>query len=192
MIILLSLGLLLAPIKTENGRFTIYQDGKRIGTEDFSVVQRQQGYLVEGRTSIGEVKISSRMELNEKLTPTFYEYSDSRNTIRVKIENPISELETTISGKSSSADFRFPEGGVILDNNFFHHYLILLYRVQLQQTFFPVFVPQDMRVGGVSVRATGARTYDLEAGEVKLQATTDAEGRLVRLEVPEKKVVVER
>ena len=101
MIILLSLGLLLAPIKTENGRFTIYQDGKRIGTEDFSVVQRQQGYLVEGRTSIGEVKISSRMELNEKLTPTFYEYSDSRNTIRVKIENPISELETTISGSLS-------------------------------------------------------------------------------------------
>ena len=42
------------------------------------------------------------------------------------------------------------------------------------------------------MRATGARTYDLEAGEVKLQATTDAEGRLVRLEVPEKKVVVER
>src|SRR6266850_3117119 len=192
MSILLSLALLLAPIKTENGHFTIYQDGKRIGSEDFSVTQHQQGYLVEGRTSIGELKISSRMELNEKLAPTSYEYSDSRNTIRVKIESPVSELETTVSGKSSTADFRFPEGGVILDNNFFHHYLILLYRVQPLQTFFPVFVPQDVRVGSVSVRVTGARTYDLEAGEVKLRATTDADGRLVRLEVPEKKVVVER
>src|SRR5256886_7740532 len=181
MIILLSLGLLLAPIKTENGRFTIYQDGKRIGTEDFSVVQRQQGYLVEGRTSIGEVKISSRMELNEKLTPTFYEYSDSRNTIRVKIENPISELETTISGKSSTADFRFPEGGVILDNNFFHHYLILLYRVQAGQSSFSVFVPHDLRVGAAKVRTAGPRTYDLEVGEVKLQATIDSDGSLTKL-----------
>src|SRR5213594_1241801 len=192
MIILLSLGLLLAPIKTENGRFTIYQDGKRIGTEDFSVVQRQQGYLVEGRTSIGEVKISSRMELNEKLTPTFYEYSDSRNTIRVKIENPISELETTISGKSSSADFRFPEGGVILDNNFFHHYLILLYRVQAGQSSFSVFVPHDLRVGAATVRPAGPRTYNLDVGEVKLQATIDAEGSLMKLAVPAANVVVQR
>ena len=192
MSILLSLTLLLAPIKTESGHFTIYQDGKKIGTEDFSVIQRQQGYVVEGRTSIGEVRISSRMELNEQLAPTFYEYSDSRSTIRVKIENPISELETTFSGKSSTADFRFPAGGVILDNNFFHHYLILLYRVQPLQTLFPVFVPQDFRVGSVSIRPTGGRKYELEAGDVKLEATTDADGRLVRLAVPEKKVIVER
>jgi hypothetical protein len=124
--------------------------------------------------------------------PTFYEYSDSRSTIRVKVENPVSELETTIGGKSSTIDFRFPTGGVILDNNFFHHYLILLYRVQPLQTLFSVFVPQDVREGSVSIRATGPRTYDLEAGDVKLQATTDADGRLIRLAVPDKKVIVER
>ena len=192
MSILLSLALLLAPIKAENGHFTIYQDGKRVGTEDFSITQRLQGYVVQGRTNIGEVNISSRMELNEQLMPTFYEYSDSRSTIRVKVENPVSELETTVGGKSSTVDFRFPTGGVILDNNFFHHYLILLYRVQPLQTLFSVFVPQDVRVGSVSIRATGDHTYDLEAGDVKLQATTDADGRLIRLAVPDKKVVVER
>ena len=190
MTILLGLALLLAPIKPETGHFTIYQDGKRIGTEDFSVTSRQQGYSVEGRTSIGEVNISSRMELDSKLIPTAYEYSSRQGTIRVKIANPLSEL--SIGGGGNSTDFRFPEGGVILDNNFFHHFRILLYRAQAVQGMFAVFVPQDMKVGTVTVRATGARTYDLDTGDVKLQATTDSDGRLIRLVVPDAKVVVER
>src|SRR2546428_9050793 len=136
---------------------------------------------------MGTDMFPSKMEWNGNLPVTSYEPSSGEGSIKVKVTPPVSELKSTVNEETSTADFRFPEGGVILDNNFFHHYLILLYRVQLQQTFFPVFVPQDMRVGGVSVRATGARTYDLEAGEVKLQATTDADGRLVRLEVPEKK-----
>jgi len=189
--ILLGLALLLAPIKPETGHFTIYQDGKRIGIEDFSVAPRQQGYLVEGRTSIGDVNISSRMELDEKLIPTAYEYSSRQGTIRVKIATPLSEL--SIGGSSEApVDFRFPDGGVILDNNFFHHYLILLYRAQAAQNTFPVFVPQDVKVGTVTVRASGARTYDLDTGDVKLQATTDSDGRLIRLVVPDAKVVVER
>ena len=190
--ILLPLVLLFAPIKAESARFTISQDGKRIGTEEFSIVLQQKGYLVEGRTSIGDMKISSRMELDEKLVPTSYEYSNAQGAIRVKITDPISELQSVVGGETSSADFRFPAGGVILDNNFFHHYLILLYRVQAGQNSFSVFVPQDMRIGSASVRNTGSRTYDLEVGEVKLQATTDADGRLLRLAVPNAKVVIER
>jgi hypothetical protein len=34
--------------------------------------------------------------------------------------------------------------------------------------------------------------YDLVVGDVKLQATTDADGRLIRLAVPDAKVIVER
>lgn len=190
MSILLGLALLLAPVKPETGHFTIYQDGKRIGTEDFSVAPRQQGFLVEGRTSIGDVNISSRMELDGKLIPTAYEYSSRQGTIRVKIASPLSEL--SVGGGGNPVDFRFPEGGVILDNNFFHHYLILLYRAQAAQNSFAVFVPQDMNVGTVTVRASGARTYDVDTGDVKLQATTDSDGRLIRLVVPDAKVVVER
>jgi hypothetical protein len=132
------------------------------------------------------------MELNKNLAPTFYEYSNNQGTIRVKVANPVSELESIAGGETSSADFRFPADGVILDNNFFHHYLILLYRVHAGQSSFSAFVPQDMRLGSATVRSTGPRAYDLEVGDVKLQATIDAEGRLLRLAVPEAKVVVER
>jgi hypothetical protein len=131
-------------------------------------------------------------QLDEKLIPVSYEVSNPEGKIRVNVQAPISEVQTVVGGQTSSADFRFPEGGVILDNNFFHHYLVLLYRAQSGQNNFGVFVPQDMSVGSAQIRSTGARTYDLEIGDVRMQATTDAEGSLIKLTVPSANVVVER
>ena len=112
--------------------------------------------------------------------------------MRVKIESPISELQTVVGGETASADFRFPDGGVILDNNFFHHYLVLLYRAQAGQNNFSVFVPQDKSIGTATVRSTGPRAYDIDVGDVKMKATMDAEGKLIKLTVPAANVVVER
>ena len=190
--VLLSLRLLLAPVKAEHGQFNILKDGKKIGTEEFTLAKAGTGYTLNGKTTIGDLTISSQMELDDKLVPTSYAASSKEGAIRVKVVSPISELQTVVNGETSSVDFRFPDGGVILDNNFFHHYLILLYRVQAGRNMFPVFVPQDMRVGEATVRSTGPRTYDLEVGDVMLQATTDADGSLIRLTVPSAKVVVER
>jgi hypothetical protein len=192
--LLLPFVLLLAPIQAETGQFNIVQEGRKIGTEQYTITKVQDGYRVEGRTTIGDVNISSRMDLNEKLLPTFYEYSNEQGTIRVRVNDPLSEFESrsTAAAESESIDFRFPERGVILDNNFFHHFLILLYRQQAGENMFSVFVPQDMRVGSATVRPSGPRNFDLEVGDVKLQATTDGDGRLMRLSVPDAKVVVER
>jgi hypothetical protein len=192
MTLLLSILLLLTPIKVEQGRFNIIKDGKRIGTDEFTITLNGSNYVMNGRVAIGSLVISSKMELNDKLMPLSYEVSNSEGAIRVNVTPPISELQTVAGGKTSTADFRFPDNGVILDNNFFHHYLILLYRVQQGQTDFGVFVPQDMRVGSALVRSTGPRTYDLQVGDVRLQATTDVDGSLIKLAVPDAKVVVER
>jgi hypothetical protein len=190
--LLLPLVLLLAPIKAETGQFNIVQEGRKIGTEQYTITKVQEGYRVEGRTNIGDLNISSRMDLNDKLLPTFYEYSTKEGTIRVRVNEPLSEFESTAAGQTESIDFRFPERGIILDNNFFHHFLILLYRQEAGERMFSVFVPQDMRVGSATIRSTGPRNFDLDVGDVKLQATTDGEGRLIRLAVPDAKVVIER
>lgn len=190
--LLLSVLLLLAPVKIEHGRFNIIKDGKKIGTDEFSIAKKGTGYSMDGKVTIGDLTISSQMELSDKLVPVSYEASSREGTIRVKVTSAISELETIVGGETSSADFRFPEGAVILDNNFFHHYLMLLYRVQAGQTNLPVFVPQDRSVGSAIVRSTAAHTYDLEVGDVKMQATTDADGSLIKLTVPAANVVVER
>lgn len=214
MSVLLSLLLLLAPavgalserpggqrpplqgVKPESGRFTIFQDGKKIGTEDFSITLRNGGYLAQGRTQISmgnhTFDLRSRMELNEGLKPTSYEYESKGNVIRLKIENPVSELEYIVDGRSEPHDVRFPSDGVIIDDNFFHHYLILLYRAGISGASFPTFVPQQLTIGNLNVRAMGNRTYEIESADMKLTATTDADGRLIRLARPDSKVVVER
>ncbi len=190
--VFLSLLLLFAPIKVEQGRFSIFKDGKRMGTEEFSVTRRGAGYFIEGKTTIGNDIISSQIELDEKLAVTSYQASSREGSIQVKVTPPVSELKSVVNGETSTADFRFPEGGVILDNNFFHHYLILMYRVQAGQSLFSVFVPHDLRVGAATVKTAGSRNYDLEVGEVKLQATIDSDGSLTKLAVPAANVVVQR
>ena len=190
--VLLSVLLLLVPVKVEHGRFNIVKDGKKIGIDEFTIAMRGSNYAIDGKTTIGDLVISSQMELNEKLAPISYEAASREGTIRVKVASPVSELQTVVGRETSSADFRFPDGGIILDNNFFHHYLILLYRFQAGEKDFPVFVPQDMSTGTATVRSTGPRTYDLEVGDVKMQATTDADGSLIKLTVPSANVVVER
>jgi hypothetical protein len=188
----MSVLLLFAPVKIEQGRFNIVKDGAKIGTEEFSISMRASHYVLDGRVTIGDFIVNSKMELDEKLIPVSYEVSSRQGKLHVDILNPISELETVVNGEKSSADFRFPEGGVILDNNLFHHYLVLLYRVHTGQKSFGVFVPQDTRIGAATVRSTGANAYELEIGDIRMQATTDADGRLLRLTVPAAKVVVER
>jgi hypothetical protein len=192
--LLLSLLLLVAPapVKTEHGRFNIAKDGNNIGTVEFDVLRRGSNYVFEGKTTIGDTTIASRLEVTKKLIPVSYEAKSTGDTTRVTVGSPTSELQTVVNGETSSADFRFPEGGIILDNNLFDHYLILMYRVQTGQTNFPVFVPQGRRIGRATVQSTGSRTYDLEIGEVRMQATVDSDGTLTKLAVPTTNVVVER
>jgi hypothetical protein len=196
--LLFSLLLFVSPIKPETGHFTIYVDGKKMGTEDYRIVPQRGGYLVEGRTIITSggqnSDLKSRMELDEALLPKSYEFESRGNVVRLKVETPLSELEYTSPGKKQSDSIRFPKDGVIVDSNFFHHYLVLLYRVGTVPGLSTVsaFVPQALEVGPITIRNLGNHTFEMDSGEVKVKATTDMEGKLIRLEVPAAKVVVER
>src|SRR5262249_17909721 len=110
--LVLSVLLLLAPVKVEHGRFNVIKDGKKIGTEEFTISRNGSKYSIDGRASMGEITISSKMELDEKLVPISYEVSNPEGVLRVKVTSPISELQTVVAGETASADFRFPEGGV--------------------------------------------------------------------------------
>jgi len=186
--------LLLAPVVTESGRFTIKQEGRTIGTEEFTIQARDKGYVVDGKTRLtgDSATLTSHMELDENLNVTAYEYSNGKGTIRVRIDKDTSELKIIQNKEESETNFRFPPGASIVDNNFFHHYLILLYRIKGADQTFPIFVPQDMQVGLARVQSTASRVYSVEVGAVKLEATVDDKGRLLRLSVPAAKVVVER
>ena len=196
--LLFSLLLFVAPIKPETGHFTIYVNGQKMATEDYRIVPQRGGYVVEGRTVITSqtqsADLKSRMELDEALLPKSYEFESRGNTVKLKVEAPLSELEYTSQGKKQSDTVRFPKDGAIIDSNFFHHYVLLLYRVGAAQggSTVSAFVPQALELGTMTIRNLGNHTYEMDSGEVKVKATTDMDGKLLRLEVPAAKVVVER
>jgi hypothetical protein len=198
MSLLFSLLLFITPIKPETGHFTIYVDGKKMGTEEYRIVPQRGGYLVEGRTVITSgaqsADLKSRMELDEALLPKSYEFESRGNVVKLKVDAPLSDLEYTSLGKKQSDTIRFPKDGVIVDSNFFHHYALLLYRIGSAQGASTVstFVPQALELGPMTIRNLGNHTYEMDTSEVKVKATTDMEGKLIRLEVPAAKVVVER
>ena len=81
---------------------------------------------------------------------------------------------------------------MIVDDNFFHHYILLLDRVGNSGGRVPVFVPQQLTVGTLEITPSGPGTYDLVTENLRLSAQTDTDGRLVRLVGAEAGVVVER
>jgi hypothetical protein len=196
--LLLSVLLLTTPLRMETGRFTIYQDGKKIGTEDFTITPRGGGYVVEGHTVISgpnqNADLLSHMELNEELKPTLYQFTSPVGSVRLKIDSPISQLEYSFQGDKQTDDVRFPADGVIIDSNFFHHYAILLYRIggKSISTTVSAFAPQELHLGPMKVQSAGNNIYEIDTGNLKVTATTDKDGRLIRLTVPDAKVVVER
>ncbi|HEX4996969.1 MAG TPA: hypothetical protein VFY29_02020 [Terriglobia bacterium] len=183
-------------VRTESARFTILQDGKKIGQEDFSIsTRRGGGYIAEATTKLKDesTPIKCRMELDDQLRPISYEYHKGTGVIKMKIDTPLSEYETGNGDKTASVSFRFPEDGFIVDHNFFHHIELLLYKVGRKAGETAIVVPQNMTLGSVTVRPKDSRTFDLEMGDVKMQATIDPnDGRLLRLTAPAAKVVIER
>jgi hypothetical protein len=196
--LLFSILLLFLPLRAESGKFTILQDNKKIGTEDFSITPRAGGYIIEGRTVMTEgshtLDIKSFMELNEKLEVRSYDFKSATSTINLKVGSPISRIETVVNGTKQGDDVRFPSDGVVLDSNFFHHFAILVYRFRQAPTAMgiPALVPQELQLAPISIKSIAVDTYEIDTGNVKVTATTDKEGKLLKIAVPAAKVVVER
>jgi hypothetical protein len=194
--ILLSFVLLIASIRPESGTFTIYSDGKKIGTEEFTITAERGGWFAQGRTRIStdgqSFDLRSRMRLNEELLPVSYEFETRGAVIKLNVGDPTSELEIGTDGKTQKHDIRFPAGGAIIDANFFHHYLLLLHRVGIGGKTVDVLIPREMTTGQLRIRDAGNRSFELETSDGRAVATTDADGRMLRLAFPDAKVVVER
>jgi hypothetical protein len=199
-VILLVLGFLVAqvqvPVQIETATFTVSIDGSPVGTEEFSLLRNGPGFLAQARTELrvgGEsIDARSAMRLDSNLALLSYEFLSGGQRIELTVAAPTTEVSVTVDGRETTLSIRLPANGVIVDSNFFHHYVMLLYRLGRTGGSLPAFVPQQMTLGSLTVMPTGDNTYELTTENVRMEATTDAEGRLVRLEVPEAGVVVER
>jgi len=195
----------------DKGKFRILLAGQSIGTEDFDILSSEGKWVVRGtteaHTSAGDdMKTTGELHLAADGTPIHYVWStDSpkKASGQVDFDSGIAKTSTDFgSGHPYHEDFKFPSPLVIvLDNNLYEQYAVLarLYDWSAGgQQSFPVLIPQDITPGKITVNAAGGpgagglSELVVKSADLEIHLFCDANHKLVRLEVPASRVIVER
>jgi hypothetical protein len=171
----------------DSGSFGVFVQGRRVLTEDFLIFQQNgtsaiKAQLKEAASSSAvqksELQITSAGELIR------YDWSqDSGGSLTVIPDNEfLREKVTTTAGKTAEQPFLMPNTSMILDNNFFVHREVLVWRylaadckseggdLKCQQgpVEFGVLVPQDRTSLRVRVELVGKEKVAIRGAEREL------------------------
>jgi hypothetical protein len=154
-----------APAQTvDSGSFGIFVKGARVATETFSIQQQTGSSVIKSqlKQTVGADPISQKSDL--EMTPAGelirYEWSQSSGgslSVFPNNEFLLEKISTASSSKPAEKPFLMPSSSAILDNNFFVHREVLIWRylaaackpegghMKCQQDpgDFGVLVPQD-------------------------------------------------
>jgi hypothetical protein len=197
----------------DKGKLKILLDGQPVGNEEFEIAPSGDLWTAKGATEVhvpeaGRMRVNATLELRADGTPKSYVWTsqgEKKNSSHVIFEGGTAKITLEIEGaRPFQQDVIFGTPLVaVLDNNLYHHYQVLtcVYNWEKKgpQTF-PVLIPQDMTPGSITVEATGPQTMNgrsyegmrVASPDLEVLLYLDAGHRLMRLEVPASKVVVER
>jgi hypothetical protein len=193
----------------DKGRFRIVLDGVRVGTEQFDITPDGQAWVARSSTDLqipngGEMKAVGELRLAAEGAPLHYQWSTvapKAASGSVSFENGTAKCSLTIgTADPFLRDFHFDDPHVtVLDNNLYYQYAVLA-RVYdwaaAGEQDFHVVIPQDMIPGTVKVKLAGSSgplsELVVTTPDLEIHLFCDTNHRMIRLEVPASKVVVER
>jgi hypothetical protein len=196
----------------DKGKWRIMVEGRQLGTEEFQISLRSGEWQAQGKfTAQAEgapaSTVQSRLRLNSGGNLVYYEWSvegekKSSGTLQMDGKTVTIELRLPNAAPFTQQFFFETPRVVILDNNMYHHYLILAALYDWQQRgvqTFSVVVPQDLIPGSVTLESLGTQETQTGKLDVLRLRSSDLEvdlyfaaRRLIRLVVPASNVVVER
>lgn len=207
------LGSTRADLAPDKGKFQILLNGQRVGTEEFEISRAANAWSEVDSTTLhvpgtGETKTTGHLQLAADGTPLHYRWtsqSAKKTSGGVDFTNGKAKTTIDLGGKAPfTQDFIFPSSRVaVLDNNLYGQYEILAklydWKAGGKQTF-PVLIPQDMTPGSISVQSIGSKRvensdYDalrVDSPDLEIFLYLDSHHRLMRLEVPNSHVTIER
>jgi hypothetical protein len=160
--------------KVDSGSFGVFIKGKRMATESFSVDQENGSSVVKSqlKDASGSVVQKSDLQMTTNFELIRYEWSQaSGGSLTVTPNNDflIERISTAASAKPAEQPFLMPSASPILDNNFFVHREVLMWRylaadckpeggnLKCQQgpVEFGTLVPQDRTSMPVRVELVG-------------------------------------
>jgi hypothetical protein len=203
-----------APVFTpDKGKFRVVLDGNVIGSEDFEISPSGETWMARGSITAHvpggtDIKATGQLKLSPDGAPLHYEWSaqlQKKATGMVDFVNSTAKCSIDLGASTPMLkEFRFTSPRVaVLDNNLYYQYDVLAHlydwKTGGKQTF-PVLIPQDMTPGSISVESAGPQQVDnatyeslrVNSTDLEILLYLDANHRMMRLDVPSSKVMVQR
>jgi len=205
----------LPSVSADRGEFVISMEGRKVGTESFEIRPSADGveatatihYRLRQEGKTAEYTTSPRLVLTPGLIAQTYSWAQKgpqSSSLEVDFRtSPAKVLYHTLDGASDQREFQLLKDVVVIDNNVFHHFQLLVDRYRMtdggKQTF-AAFVPQDASPGQVTIEDTGkeqAKTLGRHGNLDHLLVTTDLmqidlwvdeQSRVQRVAIPSAKI----
>ena len=160
----------------DSGSFGIFVKGNRVATETFTIQQQTASSVIKAQvketTGADPATQKSDLEITQKGEIIRYDWSQSSGgslTVLPNNEFLLEKITTPSSAKPAEQPFLMPNTSVILDNNFFVHREVLVWRFlasackpqggsmkcQQEPADFGVLVPQDRNSEHVRLELVG-------------------------------------
>ncbi|HKV27583.1 MAG TPA: hypothetical protein VJN90_04860 [Candidatus Acidoferrales bacterium] len=192
-------------LASDKGKFRDTVNGRQVGSEQFEISSSGGDWVAQGTSDVKpaqgpQTHITSLLRLRADGAPMHYEWAtvagSKKAAASIDFDNGTATVHLEINGgKPFTQQFFFKTPVVaILDDNLYHQYAILAdlydWSKKGQQTF-PVFIPQEMTPGTITVEALDPASQDgknlqrLKVRSQDLEITLYLDGkRVVRVEVP--------
>jgi hypothetical protein len=179
-----------APAQTvDSGSFGIFVKGARVATETFSIQQQTSSSIIKSqlKQTAGADPISQKSDLEMTAAGELirYEWSQSSGgslSVFPNNEFLLEKISTASSSKPAEKPFLMPSSSAILDNNFFVHREVLIWRylaaackpeagaMKCQQDpgDFGVLVPQDSTSMHVRMELVGKEKIQVRGSDREL------------------------
>lgn len=195
----------------DEGTFTISRAGVPVGRESFRVIRAPapggQVYQATGTSVIGETKATSRLGTDSAGRPVAYESDVTEGGQLVQRlrgrgrPSRFSVLAQTRTGESAR-EYVLPNGTLVLDEDVFHQFffvglaaesgeLVVISPRTAQQNVMRLRAGAEETVE-IAGRALTARRYLLEDARGPRHVWIDSEGRLLKVEIPDRGYVALR
>lgn len=191
----------------DSGSFGIYADGKRIGTETFKIEQRADSSLATAEIKVDDGKARATQTYEMQLAPNGDLQSYVwRGIVPVKEESSVEPNDQLLMEHIVDADLKkhqvphiLPLSTVILDDNFFSHREILLWRYMITgctrsnnrftcgPSNFSVLVPHLHQASNATMEAIGRDRVTIRGAERELNKLVLRVGEPQRLIVMNQK-----
>jgi len=201
----------------DEGSFRLLIGGREVGRETFSIRRAGSGpdavIIAQGRVSLDAgptpEEVATKLEVSgAALRPTAYELTvrgeESRRILGQVVGGRVSARIISPGGEALR-EYLASDGAVLVDEGVAHHYYFLARRLDAAPLRLPLLVPRLSRQVSAQISVTGVEPVTV--GDARIEARhavvetpgsptrhfwVDREGRVLRLEIPDRNYVAER